>query len=540
MLRGRAALLPIVRRLPRIRAYSTALAAEHDEPVDIKVEAIVEAAEQRVLSLFEKHGNSDYIGEPMSITEHSVQTACAASKQGEDDTAILACLLHDVGHLAGLEAGHAPGMDGCGTPEHERVGAELLGAIGLPDDVAYLAHHHVSAKRYLCATQPDYIDKLTEASKTTLIHQGGPMSAEEVAAAEADPRWPMVLRMRTYDEAGKDPNAAFTSPRDFLPMLRTALRQSVSSKLARQSTAAYPLSEHADTYVLSSEQLRFWDEHGYLIIRGCLPPRFDGGMLSKMADEAAALPSAPCYPWLVHHERSRLDGQTRICRVENFVKHHNAWADVAVGIVQSVVSQAFRSPALLFKDKINYKGPGGGGFLPHQDATAYATDDLAQRHISVRVAIDHSDELNGPLEVPSRPGLHTRGIYPNRHGVMEKAVEEEVGPWTPVLVGPGDVVIFDSYLPHRSFVNESDRWRRSAYLTYNKASEGDFHSAYYRKKLAAFSNGSAGAISINDDFGGRPARRTPPAYLSATAACNLHSDIFSLRSSFRAGDIVKL
>ena len=86
----------------------------------------------------------------MTITQHSIQTACAAAKAGEDDTAILACLLHDIGHLAGLESGNASGMDGCGTPEHERIGAELLGALGLPDDISYLALHHVNAKRYLC------------------------------------------------------------------------------------------------------------------------------------------------------------------------------------------------------------------------------------------------------------------------------------------------------------------------------------------------------------------------------------------------------
>ena len=185
-----------------------------------EVEAVVDASTRRIMSMFERYGDSDYIGEPMSITEHSVQTAYAARKAGENDTAVLACLLHDVGHLCGLEAGHAMGMDGCGTPEHERVGAEFLGALGLPQDVAYLCENHVNAKRYLCATQPGYHDTLTEASKTTLRHQGGVMSAAEVASADADPRFPLVLRMRTYDEAGKDPEAPPTHPRDFEEMLR--------------------------------------------------------------------------------------------------------------------------------------------------------------------------------------------------------------------------------------------------------------------------------------------------------------------------------
>jgi len=504
-----------ITRLPR-RPLSTA--AQHLDDTDAapcapKVKQIVAATERRILSLFEDYGSSDYIGEPMSITEHSVQAANAAAKAGEDDLSVLACLLHDVGHLAGLEAGFAPGMDGCGTPEHERVGAELLGALGLPEEVAYLAANHVNAKRYLCATVPDYYERLTEASKTTLRHQGGPMSAAEVTAADSNPLWPTVLRMRGYDEAGKDPHASYTSLRDFLPSLRSALRESIVRQLEAAPPAvtlagegrSYPLSAYAPSYVLSSEQHSFWDEHGYLVVRGALPERFDAAALSVMADQTAELPSAPCYPWLLHYERSQHDSHVRICRVENFCKHHNAWGDVARGAVAELVSQAFGEPAVLFKDKINYKGPGGGGFRPHQDATAWVTSELATQHITVRMAIDASDELNGPLQVPARPGTHRAGLYASdaeHHGVLTAEVEEALGPWIDVLVDPGDVLLFHSYLPHRSTTNHSDRWRRSAYLTYNMQREGDFHTAYYRKKLQAFSDGSAGSISINDDFGG--------------------------------------
>lgn len=351
--------------------------------LDERVESIVSATERRIMSLFDRFGSSDYIGEPCTITEHSVQTANAAAKAGECDLTVLSCLLHDVGHLAGLEAGFEPGMDGCGTPEHERIGAELLRALGLPETCAYLTHKHVEAKRYLCATQPEYYERLTNASKTTLRHQGGPMSLAEVAEAESDARWPVVLRMRTYDEAGKDERATYTNMQQFLPLLRSVLRASITERVAAADDASveqhgavaleasvrradadaaleaacYPLSIYADAYVLSGEQLRFWDEHGYLVLRGALPPSLDAAALSAMADEVAALPCAPCYPWLIHHERSQHDGAVRICRVENFCKHHHLWADLAFGFVQSVVSQAFGSKAKLFKDKINYKGP---------------------------------------------------------------------------------------------------------------------------------------------------------------------------------------
>jgi hypothetical protein len=45
---------------------------------------------------------------------------------------------------------------------------------------ANLICNHVSAKRYLCWKYPDYHAKLSPASRTTLRHQGGPMSSTEV------------------------------------------------------------------------------------------------------------------------------------------------------------------------------------------------------------------------------------------------------------------------------------------------------------------------------------------------------------------------
>ena len=70
--------------------------------------------------------------------------------------------------------------------------------------------------------------------------------------------------------------------------------------------------------------------------------------------------------------------QVRLCRVENFVKHHEAWSEMALGFVQDVVSQAFREPALLFKDKINFKGPGGGAFLAYRSLSHASSSRLSR------------------------------------------------------------------------------------------------------------------------------------------------------------------
>ena len=220
--------------------------------------------------------------------------------------------------------------------------------------------------------------------------------------------------MRGYDEAGKDPEKEMEDPNAFRAMIRENVESSLRSQLADSGrTKQFPTTEFAKTYVLSEEQLARWDEDGFLVVSNALPEEVVS-RLGEMADNVAAMPESPApgsegerHPWLKHYElvRSGVEGEGEddeklsICRVENFCNHDDSWGDICFNVVQDLVSQAYREPAVLFKDKLNFKGPGGGSFLLHQDATAYATDDLASRHISVMVAVDAATADNGPLEV---------------------------------------------------------------------------------------------------------------------------------------------
>jgi ectoine hydroxylase-related dioxygenase (phytanoyl-CoA dioxygenase family) len=51
---------------------------------------------------------------------------------------------------------------------------------------------------------------------------------------------------------------------------------------------------------------------------------------------------------------------------------------------------------------------------------------------------------------------------------------------------PGDMMYFDSFVPHKSEPNHTDRPRRALYLTYNRASEGDQRARYYADKHESF------------------------------------------------------
>lgn len=127
-----------------------------------------------ILALYEKHGATAYLGEKVSKTDHMLQAARAAQAAGESERVVLACLLHDIGHF--LEQDD---MNGLGVRDHGRVGGDYLRSLGMDAMVCKMVTHHADAKRYLVSTRPDYMRKLSTASRRTLLHQGGPMSKNE-------------------------------------------------------------------------------------------------------------------------------------------------------------------------------------------------------------------------------------------------------------------------------------------------------------------------------------------------------------------------
>ncbi|EJM15286.1 phosphonate degradation operons associated HDIG domain protein [Pseudomonas sp. GM18] len=153
-----------------------------------------------VFALYERFGDNDYIGEPVSQIEHMSQAAELAMAEGFDDEVVLAAFFHDIGHLC---AEGAESMGGFGVVSHERLGAEYLRRAGFSERMVRLVEYHVQAKRYLTLKEPGYYERLSEASRRTLEYQGGVMSVTEAEAFEQDPLCAVSLRMRQWDELAK-------------------------------------------------------------------------------------------------------------------------------------------------------------------------------------------------------------------------------------------------------------------------------------------------------------------------------------------------
>jgi [1-hydroxy-2-(trimethylamino)ethyl]phosphonate dioxygenase len=160
----------------------------------------IHPATAEVSRLFTERGYSQYGGEAVSQLEHALQAAMFAERDQASPELICAALLHDIGHLLHNLPNDAPetGIDDV----HESLGGRWAVRWFGPAVVRPLALH-VSAKRYLCATDPAYYQRLSEPSVLSLRLQGGPMSPDEVNAFEADPYFADAVRLRHWDEAAK-------------------------------------------------------------------------------------------------------------------------------------------------------------------------------------------------------------------------------------------------------------------------------------------------------------------------------------------------
>jgi phosphonate degradation associated HDIG domain protein len=167
--------------------------------------------------IFARRGAEAYLGEAVTMSEHMLQSAVFAGRENPGDKLVAAALLHDIGHFTN-EFGDdyiEQGVDNL----HDEAGARLLEDF-FPPVVVACVRLHVAAKRYLCATDPAYLARLSPASVTTLRLQGGPMSKEEAQSFEKDPHFRQAIRVRLWDEAGKVPGMPTPAFADFAPLLQ--------------------------------------------------------------------------------------------------------------------------------------------------------------------------------------------------------------------------------------------------------------------------------------------------------------------------------
>lgn len=165
----------------------------------------------------------------------------------------------------------------------------------------------------------------------------------------------------------------------------------------------------------------------------------------------------------------------RICRTENVSVCHPGIASLVAGALQHCAEAALGEPVVAFKDKMNYKQPGGAGYSTHQDKVAYAGVD---RVVSILVAIDDCRVESGCLWMAA--GVHE--VLPvDERGVVRAEVASTLE-WVPAELTAGDAVCIDGLAPHYSEANTTDASRRVLIASYAPERDRYDRERYYRDR----------------------------------------------------------
>ncbi len=180
---------------------------------------------QDISHLFAYTGTQLYGGEAITQREHALQAAWLAEQGGADDAMVIACLLHDLGHML-----FGQGNDDLARGNDDLHQMKILPFLRglLPREVIDPIGMHVDAKRYLCRIDPQYFDALSDASRASLALQGGIMDAVAAERFAARPYAMHAAALRRYDDAAKVVGLQVPEYEYFLPRL-VALAQTMDA-----------------------------------------------------------------------------------------------------------------------------------------------------------------------------------------------------------------------------------------------------------------------------------------------------------------------
>lgn len=180
------------------------------------MEAKVHASDavEEAETMFLSYGTTPYES-GVTHTEHALQTATLAELAGAEPSEIAAALLHDIGHLSVLVDQNDITA---ALAKHEEIGFLWLKTRYVPE-VSEPARMHVEAKRFLCFSDSTYWRSLSDDSRTSLVFQGGPFDSYEASRFLSRPYSNVALKLRRWDDNGKQPGRSTPDLRHFLDIL---------------------------------------------------------------------------------------------------------------------------------------------------------------------------------------------------------------------------------------------------------------------------------------------------------------------------------
>jgi len=251
---------------------------------------------------------------------------------------------------------------------------------------------------------------------------------------------------------------------------------------------------------LSNEQIAEFEDKGFIVLKGFL----DEGVMDKVSaymdhlrDKQPAEGEEAKY-----YETSPISGENILVRIENILGDNNPELGNLLLPPKAIecLTQLLGEPPVLFKEKMNYKLPGCRPDKLHQDQAA-GWNAYGPFYITMGIVVDPNRKENAALS------FMNSGNYEKKLMSEEwQPLTEDDPPYQPedeyVLLeaDPGDVIFFDSFVPHGSPANTGDKSRRNIFLTFNKKSEGDKRTQYYEDKWVNYAPNQTGSARSKESF----------------------------------------
>ena len=200
-----------------------------------------------------------------------------------------------------------------------------------------------------------------------------------------------------------------------------------------------------------------------------------------------------------YFENSILNKNKKILvRSENFYrKDKNLTKIINDKGIKLIVKKLLKKNPILFKEKINFKPSGCTADTLHQDSQAgwYI---FTKKFVNVLISIEKSTLKNGCLQFDISGNncskLIKKDMLPLKYNELKKPKFKSFE------LDVGDVIFFNSYIPHKSGPNKSKKSRIQIYLTYNSISAGNFRKRYISEKRKSFPPNNERIKGINYTF----------------------------------------
>jgi phytanoyl-CoA hydroxylase len=242
------------------------------------------------------------------------------------------------------------------------------------------------------------------------------------------------------------------------------------------------------TGVLTPAQRASWEECGFFRIPAFAPPETGAAMLERVTRivrepsvaEGVGVKVVPESNKAGQEVAQPEDGVSKVFRLHR----DPVFAEFAHGApVVETVSELIAPDIDVFLSQFIFKTAGAWGQPWHQDSF-YFPFEPARPVVGVWLAVTEATLANGCLHV--LPGSHTQPVHthvPDRrpganYGYFE-IVDHDMAASEPVLMDPGDLLVFDSHLMHRSTDNESDGIRAAMVYHYAAAGTVDHTEEYF-------------------------------------------------------------